>query len=254
MINILGINFTETTYQQLIKDIVEESQLEKKLRSFRIVHFVNAFTVTEAHRLNDLKIILNSHNGVNFADGRSIVHANLILRKSRDLTQIRGLDFMKITLESTQSREIKHAIVGGTSQSLHECVKNIMRMYPGASIPLAISPPFSSASEFPVDDIASELLRHNIDICWLALGTPKQDLLAPMLGALANTNIVCIGAAVDYLSGELKQPSTIVINAGLEWFFRFLEEPRRLFTRYFIGLPKFLGLIVLYKVRFRKNS
>jgi N-acetylglucosaminyldiphosphoundecaprenol N-acetyl-beta-D-mannosaminyltransferase len=67
------------------------------------------------------------------------------------------------------------------------------------------------------------------------MGTPKQDYLAEELSRLTGITTVCVGAAFDFISGTKKEAPLFVQKIGMEWLFRLLTEPKRLWKRYIFG-------------------
>jgi N-acetylglucosaminyldiphosphoundecaprenol N-acetyl-beta-D-mannosaminyltransferase len=73
------------------------------------------------------------------------------------------------------------------------------------------------------------------NLVWVGLGTPKQDFIASRLTRLTEVNTVCVGAAFDFYAGTQKQAPLFLRQIGMEWFFRLVTEPRRLWKRYLVG-------------------
>lgn len=83
----------------------------------------------------------------------------------------------------------------------------------------------------------------------LAMGMPKQELVADLLKAVCNGPllVVCGGAIIDFQAGKTERAPEIWRKVHLEWFYRLLKEPRRMFNRYVIGIPKFFYYLVTQK-------
>jgi N-acetylglucosaminyldiphosphoundecaprenol N-acetyl-beta-D-mannosaminyltransferase len=82
------------------------------------------------------------------------------------------------------------------------------------------------------------------DIIWIGLGTPKQDLIAEKLNGLMPATYICVGAAFDFSAGNLRHAPAWMQEAGLEWLFRFVQEPRRLWRRYVFGNVRFILTVI----------
>jgi N-acetylglucosaminyldiphosphoundecaprenol N-acetyl-beta-D-mannosaminyltransferase len=88
------------------------------------------------------------------------------------------------------------------------------------------------------------------DFVWVGLSTPKQEhFMADQIGALDCTLMLGVGAAFDIHTGIRKDAPQWVKRAGLQWFHRLLQEPKRLWKRYFINNPKFVFNIILQLLR-----
>jgi N-acetylglucosaminyldiphosphoundecaprenol N-acetyl-beta-D-mannosaminyltransferase len=87
-------------------------------------------------------------------------------------------------------------------------------------------------------------------VLWIGLGAPKQDVLAHRLRALnAAPAIVCVGAAFDFVAGAKPRAPAFVRALGLEWLFRLMLEPRRLWRRYLFGNTQFVAGVLTDEAR-----
>src|SRR5262249_6919497 len=83
------------------------------------------------------------------------------------------------------------------------------------------------------------------DIVWVGLGTPKQERWMHIHSRhLPTTMLMGVGAAFDFHSKSVRQAPRWMQRAGLEWSFRLVMEPRRLWHRYLLGIPRFLLLLM----------
>ncbi len=92
---------------------------------------------------------------------------------------------------------------------------------------------------------------HRPNILILGMGMPKQELFASYLQQKYNGQILVVngGAIFDFIAGRFERAPAFFRNNGLEWFYRLLNEPKRLFSRYVIGIPKFMWFLLLAKIR-----
>ncbi|MBH0088502.1 WecB/TagA/CpsF family glycosyltransferase [Pseudoalteromonas sp. NSLLW218] len=92
---------------------------------------------------------------------------------------------------------------------------------------------------------------NGLDVIVLAMGMPKQEILASMLKAIAvsKTIIICGGAILDFQAGKVRRCPKMFQQLGLEWFYRLLNEPKRLFSRYVIGIPLFFKNVFISKLK-----
>ena len=101
----------------------------------------------------------------------------------------------------------------------------------------------------------SDIRKKNPDIIWVSLGFPKQEEFIDLLmsGEKLDSNIVGVGAVFDWVAETKIKAPEFLANIGLEWIFRLLQEPRRLFKRYFVD--NFLFIIYIIKqIRKAKDS
>jgi N-acetylglucosaminyldiphosphoundecaprenol N-acetyl-beta-D-mannosaminyltransferase len=105
--------------------------------------------------------------------------------------------------------------------------------YQNIQIAGTMSPPFRALSEEEGLDIASEINELNPDIVWVGLSTPKQELwMFKWRNELAAPVMIGVGAAFDFLAGTRRQAPLWLRDTGLEWLYRLILEPRRLWRRY----------------------
>jgi N-acetylglucosaminyldiphosphoundecaprenol N-acetyl-beta-D-mannosaminyltransferase len=117
-----------------------------------------------------------------------------------------------------------------------------------------ICPPQQSLEDFDFDSLATQLAALSPDIVWVGLGTPKQDFVAHELASRLDSTIVAVGAAFDFYSGTKKQAPRWIQATYLEWLFRLLSEPKRLWKRYLIGNIGFVSDIALWVLSARKRQ
>ena len=148
-----------------------------------------------------------------------------------------GTDFIPRILEAFRGRSV--AFWGTTEPFLQQAALRGASEF-GVSI-ASCEHGFASFEHYfgLIDDMAPDLIV-------LSMGMPKQEQLALELRERAHgtTLIVCGGAILDFLGGRVARAPPFLRNAGLEWLYRFLREPRRLFKRYVLGNPKFLVRLI----------
>ncbi len=125
----------------------------------------------------------------------------------------------------------------------------LKKKYNGLIIKNTFSPKYGFESDKKYDEnILSMINGENINVLILGLGSPKQEKWAYKHINELNVNLIlCIGASLDFEAGNIKRAPKFMQNIGLEWFYRFIKEPRRLFKRYFIDDIKILSIMRKYK-------
>ena len=131
----------------------------------------------------------------------------------------------------------------------------LLRRFPGLVVAGTYSPPFRPLTPEEDEQIVAMINRARPDIVWVGLGAPKQEYwMAEHVGRLEAPVMVGVGAAFDFHSGRKKQAPRWMQRSGLEWLFRLLTEPRRLWRRYLINNPLFLWLVALQLLGLRRYS
>ena len=208
-------------------------------------HFANAYNIALAETDFQYRKLLDESDYV-FIDGTPVVWAARLTGSSVNGSWMRiyGPDFMRATLAES-SRDHRHFLLGGTQRVLERLQAAIAHAYPQAHIVGTYSPPFVekiSSSELAERDkfIAESAPTH----IWVGLGTPKQDYEVVRLAKTHPAKCLAVGAAFDYLSGNVKEAPALLQGTGLQWLHRLAQEPRRLLRRYAWGNPVFIYSVV----------
>lgn len=110
-------------------------------------------------------------------------------------------------------------------------------------------------SEDQSADVAREIACHKVDILLVAMGTPKQEKWIDRYIRPEHARLVIgVGALFDFVAGEVPRAPQVVRDLRMEWFYRFMQEPRRLAGRYFLGGPSFLGHVAAYALSKRLGA
>jgi len=134
-------------------------------------------------------------------------------------------------------------LYGGGEGIAQRLRRALTQAYPGLQVVGVLTPPFRALT--PAEDaaIVAEINAAKPDIVWVGLSTPKQEKwMAGHLNCIDAPVLVGVGAAFDFLSGSKKQAPLWMQRHGLEWLFRLIMEPRRLWRRYIAIIPTFLVL------------
>jgi N-acetylglucosaminyldiphosphoundecaprenol N-acetyl-beta-D-mannosaminyltransferase len=147
----------------------------------------------------------------------------------------------------------RHFLFGGEAGVAARLAESLSELCPGICIVGTYSPPFHimSAEE---DALAVKAINQTApDVVWVGLSTPKQERwMHEHRGALRPTVLVGVGAAFDFLSSHKKQAPLWMQEYGLEWLFRVLQEPRRLWKRYLVNGSEFILLAILELLGLRR--
>ena len=138
------------------------------------------------------------------------------------------------------------SLVGTTQEVLDQAMAELRALAPGLRTGLLHAPRMGfSADTQEASDILARLDALGPNVCFLALGAPKQEMIAARGRGLApQTGFMCVGAGIDFIAGEQTRASPLVRALNLEWAWRLVQEPRRLFVRYvrcILALPSLLG-------------
>lgn len=143
-----------------------------------------------------------------------------------------GPGYMLEVLERSEKKGYRHFFYGSTQETLDKMRKVLEKDYPGMQIAGMYSPPFRPLTEEEDRDVIKMINEANADFVWIGLGAPKQERFMAAHQGRVHGLMVGIGAGFDYLAGNIKRAPQWMQNHSLEWFYRMLQDPKRLFWRY----------------------
>ena len=161
--------------------------------------------------------------------------------------RVAGPDLMIEMLKRSPESGYRHFFYGSTDETLDKMRQVIERDYPGTVIAGMYSPPFRDTTEAEDDDIVTMLNEAKPDFIWVGLGAPKQEMWMYSHALRTNALMLGVGAGFDYLAGELKRAPMWMQRFSLEWLFRLLQEPKRLWKRYLSSNVKFFYYLLREK-------
>lgn len=208
--------------------------------------------VTEAQHDPRLKTILNAADLV-VADGFPLVW--LGRRKGFALRRrVYGPEAMLTFCEATAQKGYRHFFYGGEPGVADALAKKLAKQLPGFVAAGTFCPPYRPLTPEENCQVLATIERARPDVIWVGLSTPKQERwMSEYCERLSPCVLVGVGAAFDFLSHRKKQAPRWMRENGLEWLFRLLQEPRRLWRRYLIGGTEFAFLVALESLGLRKS-
>lgn len=163
--------------------------------------------------------------------------------------KISGSDLVPILCKRAAEKCYSIFIIGGKEGIAKKARVNLERDLPGIRIVGTYAPPFGfEKDESELSRINEMISNVHPDILIACFGCPKQEKWIYENYQKYDAKVsVCAGATVDFIAGNVKRAPKWMSDHGLEWFYRFLQEPKRMFKRYFIDDVKILGLIRKYR-------
>jgi len=240
-IKVLGIHIYDGTIHTAISRI----NLSVGARKNLLVSATGAHGIIEAIKNPIFKDILNLFH-LNLPDGQPNVWIAK-LKGAKKINHCYGPDFFREFLSlSADNSKIRHFFCGGISGVAVELQKAIESKFNNSNVVGTHCPPFLDVEKYDYRQIAELIKNSNANIIWIGLSTPKQEQFAYLLSEFTKVDaIICVGAAFDFHTDRVKQAPKFIQQVGLEWFFRLLMEPRRLFKRYVEIVPKFIVYNIL---------
>lgn len=145
-------------------------------------------------------------------------------------------DFVWDVFDLAIEKDYKVFLFGGKEDVLSKATENIKKRLPELNIVDSYSPPFGfEKSEEMLEEANRRIKDSDADILIVFLGCPKQEKFIYQNKDKYQVPIsITMGGCVDFIAGKVKRAPIWMQNIGLEWFYRFLQEPKRMFRRYFV--------------------
>lgn len=189
-------------------------------------------------------------------DGMAVVWLGR-MQGHKNIRRVYGPELMERVCAISAKNGYKNYLYGSTQEVLGKLKERLIKRYPGLIISGMFSPPFRQLSNDEDSKIVEEINNNAPDIIWVGLGSPKQDLWMYEHRDRINAAVMIgVGAAFDFLAGTKLQAPRWIRESGLEWLFRLLTEPKRLWRRYLINNSLFIYYVakdyLLRKINPRK--
>lgn len=158
-----------------------------------------------------------------------------------------GPDLLEAVCERSASMDIKHYFYGGKSGVAEQLARSLKLKYPGLKVAGTYSPPFGDLDRDTINDIRCRISDSGAHIIWVGLSSPKQDVWMAENYTYFSSTLIGVGAAFDFHTGAVKRAPVWMRNLMLEWAYRLMSEPRRLWRRYLILAPRFIFEVITRK-------
>jgi N-acetylglucosaminyldiphosphoundecaprenol N-acetyl-beta-D-mannosaminyltransferase len=177
-------------------------------------------------------------------DGRPLVWALRSLGV-KEASQVRGTDLTTHVVERAAREGIPIGLYGGTPWLLDTFVRILESRYPGVRVVCRIAPPFRPLTPEEDESVTQEIVSSGARILFVGIGCPKQERWMEAHKGRIPAVMLGVGAAFDFHTGRVRQAPGWMQVAGLEWLFRLLMDPRRLWKRYAKHNPRFVTFFLL---------
>lgn len=161
------------------------------------------------------------------------------------MKRVTGPDLMGKVFEISTQKNYRHYFYGSTPETLEMLRKNLAQRYPGLRIAGMYSPPFRTMSGEEDEKMVDEINATKPDFVWVGLGAPKQELWMAKHQGKIDALMIGVGAGFDYYAGNIKRAPRWMQKCNLEWLYRLLQDPKRLFKRYMETNTKFVWYMVV---------
>lgn len=247
--NVLGVGIDAVSPPAVLEALLDRG----RQRGSGYVCVTGVHGVMEAQRDPELMRILNE-SLLTVPDGMPTVWMGR-LQGHRTMSRVYGptllLDVCRLSARTGHT----HFFYGGTEGVADELATRLVERFPGLRVVGTFTPPFRPLNAVEEASLLEQVDRARPDFFWVGLSTPKQErFMAALSGRLAAKVMLGVGAAFDMHSGRTRQAPGWMQRSGLEWLFRMLQEPRRLFWRYARNNPAFIARALLQVTGLRRYT
>jgi N-acetylglucosaminyldiphosphoundecaprenol N-acetyl-beta-D-mannosaminyltransferase len=166
--------------------------------------------------------------------------------------RVTGPDLMGEMFKISVENGYSHFFYGSKEETLNSMKERLEREYNGIQIVGMYSPPYRALTAKEDEEAINMINSSKPDFIWVGLGAPKQEIWMSEHVGLVNGVMIGVGAGFDYFAGNIKRAPVIMRKLCLEWLYRLLQDPRRLWKRYVTTNYKFVKYILREKGR--KNA
>ncbi|CAM2828634.1 WecB/TagA/CpsF family glycosyltransferase [Janthinobacterium lividum] len=199
---------------------------------------VNVDKLVKAERDAELRRIINDCALIN-ADGMPVVWASRLLGKPLK-ERVAGVDLFEALMRRSADKQWRVYLLGAREEVVSEVKRLYELKYPGLTV-AGYRNGYWSAEEEP--GIVAQITEARADLLFVAISSPKKEhFLGQYQGQMKIPFAMGVGGTFDVAVGRVKRAPVWMQKSGLEWFYRFLQEPRRMFRRYFIEDMGFIRL------------
>ncbi|TYC15662.1 WecB/TagA/CpsF family glycosyltransferase [Bizionia gelidisalsuginis] len=236
-INILNTHIHNVSMQETLA--IVDHTISKGEQLHHVV--VNAGKIVAMQSDLQLRQSVNESDLIN-ADGQAVVWASKILGKPLK-ERVAGIDLMVNLVALAHQKKYKVFFFGAKEAVVKAVVDNYSKTYSPDIIAGYRNGYFKKEEE---QDIAREIANSGANMLFVAISSPtKENFLYDNKALLKNVNFIMgVGGSFDVVSGKVKRAPEWMQNSGLEWFYRFSQEPQRMWKRYLVGNSKFIGLVL----------
>lgn len=236
--NILGVGINAVDYEATVGRIVAAARAEEPLAvSATAVHgLMEAVADPEhRHRLNSLEMAV--------PDGQPVRWALALLHGTKLPDRVYGPTLMLETCRAAAENDLGVYLFGGTADLLADLERRLTDRFPDLRIVRARPSLFRTLDPSEKAALIDDIAASGADIVMVGLGCPRQEVWAYEFKDSVRRPILAVGAAFNFHAGRLDQAPSKLGDWGLEWAYRLVKEPRRLWRRYLVLNPWYLSLL-----------
>lgn len=247
-VDLIGTSITALPLEAQVQTVLQWS----KSFSSRVVCLANVHMLMESRWDATFRGELNNADLVT-PDGMPLVWMMKAMG-CRDQNRVAGMDFFLSICRQAAENEIAIYLLGSTQEVLDKMQSKLKREFPNLKIAGSESPPFRPMTLQEDAELIDRIHQSGAHLTFVSLGCPKQERWMMAHKDRLKSVMVGVGAVFDVYAGVRKHAPKWVRELGLEWFYRLMQEPRRLGRRYWRTIPPFILLAVQQYTHYASHS
>jgi N-acetylglucosaminyldiphosphoundecaprenol N-acetyl-beta-D-mannosaminyltransferase len=244
--NLLGVNIDAVDYDAAVQRIVAAAQAGNRLTATALaVHGVMTGALDEVHRhrLNQLDMVV--------PDGMPVRWGLNLLHRIELPDRVYGPELMLRSCQAAAEQGLPVFFFGTTEATLEQLRAKLSQKFPKLIVAGSAPSMFRKVSEEEGQSLVDRIRSSGAKITYVGLGCPRQEVWAYEFGNALQMPVFTVGAAFQFHAGMLSQSPGWMQQSGLEWLYRLMMEPRRLWRRYLYLNPAYLTLLGLQMLKLR---
>ncbi len=244
--NVLGVRVDAVDYEAAVGRVVAAARDRRPMAASALaVHGVMTGVLDPEHRyrLNRFDLLV--------PDGQPVRWALNLLHRTELADRVYGPTLMLKVCERAAAEGLPVFLYGSTADVLAALQENLRRRFPKLVVAGAMPSRFRRLTPAERDEVAAAIRGSGAAITFVALGCPRQEVFAYEMREAVGMPLLAVGAAFPFHAGTLAQAPRFYQDRGLEWLYRLVREPRRLWRRYLFLNPLYLALLACQKARLR---
>ena len=233
---LLGMRVDATSYQHATHRVIGWA----RLRESRYVTVATVNNVVQSVDDESFRAIMNASDLVT-PDGVPLVWGLRALHADR-ASRVYGPELTPHVLRAAERAGIPVGFYGGTPSVMDALLLRVHDDFPALSVTFTFSPPFRPLTREEDEQVTRDINASGARILFVGIGCPKQERWMAAHRPAVRAVMLGVGAAFDFLAGSKRQAPAALQRMGLEWLFRLVTEPRRLWRRYLRQNPRFMVL------------
>jgi N-acetylglucosaminyldiphosphoundecaprenol N-acetyl-beta-D-mannosaminyltransferase len=245
--NVLGILVNAVNYEAAVSKIIAAAHARKPMSvSALAVHGIMTGVLDSTHRyrINHIDLVL--------PDGQPVRWALNFLHSTELPDRVCGPNIMLEICERAAAEGLPIYLYGSQTSVLETLSQNLCKRFPKLIIAGTQPSKFRQVSPKEKLEIAQEIRNSGAAITFVGLGCPRQEVWAYEYRDDVSMPLIAVGAAYDFHAGTLAKAPEFLGKIGLEWLFRLIMEPRRLWQRYVLLNPLYIWLFLLQAFKIKQ--